>query len=204
MSSWSKRTAAAAKLEPEFELLDTGVFNEDRYFDVFVEYAKADVEDILIKITVANRGPEAAPLHLLPTVWFRNTWSWDHGSEPKPALRQSERRDAIELNHAAVWASAGSTARARRSCSSPRTKPTSSGSSAHRMSSPYVKDGINDYVVHGDSRSGQSGPSGHQGRRALCADGPAGRDRHDSAATDQSDSASRLRRSSADFDRIIR
>ena len=64
------------KNQPEFELLDTGVFNDDRYFDVFVEYAKADTEDILIKITVTNRGPEAANLRLLPTVWFRNTWSW--------------------------------------------------------------------------------------------------------------------------------
>jgi hypothetical protein len=62
--------------EPEFELLDTGVFGEDRYFDVFMEYAKADVEDILIKITAVNRGPEAATLHLLPSLWFRNTWSW--------------------------------------------------------------------------------------------------------------------------------
>ncbi len=62
---------------PEFELIDTGVFDDDRYFDVFVEYAKADAEDLLMRITVANRGPEAAPLHVLPTVWFRNTWSWD-------------------------------------------------------------------------------------------------------------------------------
>src|SRR6201982_2197798 len=64
------------KNQPEFELLDTGVFNDDRYFDVFVEYAKANTEDILIKLTVANRGPEAANLALLPTGWFRNTWSW--------------------------------------------------------------------------------------------------------------------------------
>jgi len=62
--------------QPEFELLDTGVFAEDRYFDVFIEYAKADVEDILIKITAVNRGPEASLLHLLPSLWFRNTWSW--------------------------------------------------------------------------------------------------------------------------------
>jgi mannosylglycerate hydrolase MGH1-like protein len=62
--------------DPEFELLDTGVFADDRYFDVFIEYAKADVEDILIKITAVNRGPEAATLRLLPSLWFRNTWSW--------------------------------------------------------------------------------------------------------------------------------
>ena len=69
-----------SKTEPEFELIHTSVFDDDRYFDVFVEYAKADVEDILIKITVANRGRENARLHLLPTVWFRNTWSWDGGN----------------------------------------------------------------------------------------------------------------------------
>ena len=61
---------------PEYELLDTGVFDQDRYFDVFVEYAKASPEDLLIQITVHNRGPEAATLQLLPTLWFRNDWSW--------------------------------------------------------------------------------------------------------------------------------
>src|SRR6202171_460788 len=65
-----------SRLQPEFELLDTGVFPRIRYFDVFIEYAKADVEDMLIKITAINHGPEAAPLHLLPSLWFRNTWSW--------------------------------------------------------------------------------------------------------------------------------
>ena len=59
----------------EYELLDTGIFNDDRYFDVFVEYAKAAPEDILVRITAVNRGPEAAQLHLLPTLWFRNDWS---------------------------------------------------------------------------------------------------------------------------------
>src|SRR5215469_13783771 len=64
----------------EYELLDTGVFNEDRYFDVFVEYAKETPEDLLIRITVWNRWPEAASLHVLPTLWFRNTWSWSEGA----------------------------------------------------------------------------------------------------------------------------
>src|SRR6185503_14687236 len=73
--------------DPEFELIDTGIFDDDRYFDVFVEYAKASPNDILIRITAANRGPEAAPLHLLPTLWFRNTWSW-WSEPPKPELRQ--------------------------------------------------------------------------------------------------------------------
>src|SRR5438876_2006477 len=76
------------KQEVEYELLDTGVFDRDRYFDVFVEYAKASPEDILIQITVENRGPEAATLHVLPTLWFRNVWSWG-GDAPRPTLRQA-------------------------------------------------------------------------------------------------------------------
>jgi len=61
----------------EYELLDTGIFDDDRYFDVFIEYAKATPEDILMRVTVHNRGPEAAMIHLLPQLWFRNTWSWN-------------------------------------------------------------------------------------------------------------------------------
>src|SRR3954447_7485205 len=72
----------------EFELLDTGVFDDNRYFDVTIEYAKASTDDILIRISAANRGPEAAELHLLPTIWFRNTWSWGSGEE-KPTLRRA-------------------------------------------------------------------------------------------------------------------
>ena len=71
---------------PEFELLDTGVFEGDRYFDVFVEYAKAAPDDILMRITAHNRGPDAAPLHILPQVWFRNTWSWDAQDSERPSL----------------------------------------------------------------------------------------------------------------------
>jgi hypothetical protein len=71
---------------PEYELLDTGVFAENRYFDVVVEYAKAEAEDILIRIRASNRGPDPAPLHLLPTLWFRNVWSWGYDSV-RPELR---------------------------------------------------------------------------------------------------------------------
>src|SRR6185295_3912429 len=77
------------RTDPEYELIDTGVFAENRYFDVFVEYAKAGPEDILIKITAANRGPDAAELDLLPTVWFRNTWSHG-GNGARPVLRAAE------------------------------------------------------------------------------------------------------------------
>ena len=80
-----RSNAARGKDELEYELLDTGVFDQDRYFDVFVEYAKAGPEDLLIRIDVVNRGPEAASLHLLPTLWFRNTWSWGGGGrKPVP------------------------------------------------------------------------------------------------------------------------
>src|SRR6188508_647734 len=72
----------------EYELLDTGVFDDDRYFDVFVEYAKASPEDIFVRITVHNRGPAAARLRVVPTLWFRNTWSWD-ADQPKPSLREA-------------------------------------------------------------------------------------------------------------------
>jgi hypothetical protein len=88
------------KRDPEFELVDTGVFNENRYFDVFAEYAKASPNDILIRITVANRGPEAATLHLLPTTWFRNQWSWgrtDESVTTKPSITQDGNR--LLLNH---------------------------------------------------------------------------------------------------------
>ena len=81
------------KHEPEFELSDTGVFDDNRYFDVVVEYAKAAPDDMLIRITAANRGPERAALHLLPTLWFRNTWSWGRSGEgywPKPRIAASE------------------------------------------------------------------------------------------------------------------
>jgi hypothetical protein len=76
--------------QPEFELIDSGVFDEDRYFDVFAEYAKASPDDLLLRITVANRGPEPARLHVLPTLWFRNTWAWGDVHEErteKPLLR---------------------------------------------------------------------------------------------------------------------
>ena len=77
-----------SKQEFEYELIDTGIFEGNRYFDVFVEYAKAAPEDLLIQITVYNRGPEPAPLHVLPTLWFRNIWSWG-GDTTRPALREA-------------------------------------------------------------------------------------------------------------------
>jgi hypothetical protein len=85
--------------QPEFELLDTGIFDDDRYWDVFVEYAKADEADILMRITVHNRGPEAAVVHLLPQLLFRNTWSWDNSE--KPVLR-GEKDGSVSARHATL------------------------------------------------------------------------------------------------------
>jgi hypothetical protein len=90
-----------SRAEAEYELLDTGIFDGDRYFDVFVEYAKNTPEDILIEIGICNRGPEEATVHVLPTLWFRNTWTWWHGS-PKPVLKQVQGADdtcAIAAQH---------------------------------------------------------------------------------------------------------
>ena len=137
------------KDQPEFELLDTGLFDENRYFDVFVEYAKADAEDILIKITVTNHGPEVANLRLLPTIWFRNIWSWQPGA-PRPELHLAAVAPdpVIELNHPEV------ASRWLHCEGSPELLFTENDTNKQRLfgvanPSPHVKDGINDYVVHG-------------------------------------------------------
>jgi Mannosylglycerate hydrolase MGH1-like glycoside hydrolase domain/Glycosyl hydrolase family 63 C-terminal domain len=140
--------------QPEFELLDTGVFDEDRYFDVFVEYAKADVEDILIKITVTNRGPEAANLRVLPTIWFRNTWSWgNHAPRPKLYQARPSPNPVIELNLSPVKQIQSNT-RWLYCEGSPELLFTENETNARRLFvtenySPFVKDGINDNVVQG-------------------------------------------------------
>ena len=85
------------RLDPEYELLDTGIFDEDAYFDVFIEYAKADMEDILIRITAFNRGKADAPLHILPTIWFRNTWDWGY-DDYKPTMVTSNQGN-ITVDH---------------------------------------------------------------------------------------------------------
>src|SRR5271163_2941093 len=89
--------ARRSREEMEYELLDTGIFDTDRYFDVFVEYAKGDPEDVLIRISAHNRGPEAAQIHLLPTLWFRNTWQWGD-KEPKPNLSRAD-KGAVLASH---------------------------------------------------------------------------------------------------------
>src|SRR2546425_8594801 len=91
-----------SRTEPEFELMDTGVFDQDRYFDVLVEYAKKDPEDISIRISVVNRGPDSARLVLLPTLWFRNTWSWDVRAERPSLVEESPGVVRCEQNYLGV------------------------------------------------------------------------------------------------------
>ena len=131
----------------EYELLDTGIFNDNRYFDVFVEYAKAAPTDILIQISVANRGPEPAELHVLPTLWFRNAWTW-WPDQPKPSLRQmpGENTVTIETSHTELGAFLAH-------CDgNPSLLFTENETNKERIFgtpnvTPYVKDGINNYVV---------------------------------------------------------
>jgi hypothetical protein len=93
-----ERNRARSRFEMEYELIDTGVFDDDRYFDVQVEYAKHDPTDVLCRITVHNRGPDDAPIHLLPSLWFRNTWSFPPHT-PKPELRRIAGRQAVAADH---------------------------------------------------------------------------------------------------------
>ena len=134
--------------QPEFELIDTGIFNENRYFDVAIEYAKADPEDILIRVTATNRGPDAAKLHLLPQLWLRNTWNWGTEGESKRTMHQQEGAvvtpplsslPAYELhcrNSAEVWFTDNET-----NTQSLFNQP---------LPSPYVKDAFHRYLIDGD------------------------------------------------------
>ncbi len=136
-----------SKLEREFELMDTGIFDTDCYFDVFVEYAKADVEDVLIKITAANRGTEVATIHLLPTVWFRNTWTWD-GRIANCGLRIAD-SGAIEIDCETPGK------RFLYFDGSPELIFTENETNNERLfgaanRTPYVKDAFHRYVVNGE------------------------------------------------------
>ena len=145
-----------SRQELEYELIDTGVFNDDRYFDVFVEYAKADPEDLLIRISVANRGPEAASLHVLPTLWFRNTWSWVGGG-PKPVLQRVKEagESAVSAHHNdPLFLEMLRDYRLYCEGNPPLLFTENETNNARLFgtanASPYVKDGIHNFVVHGD------------------------------------------------------
>jgi len=134
------------KSEREFELIDTGIFDDNKYFDVFVEYAKADVEDILIKITVANRGDETAQINVLPTIWFRNTWAWND-SDPNCGIRKAD-VGVLELKcpeYGKRWLYCEG---------APELLFTENETNSERLfgsesRTTFVKDGINDHIVRG-------------------------------------------------------
>ena len=149
--------------QAEYELADTGVFSENRYFDVTVEYAKAGADDILVRIRAANRGPEAADLHLLPTMWFRNTWSWSGGARPHMQATSPCTIELTEEKYGKRWLLSSGT---------PELLFTENDTNTRRLFNfgplAFVKDGINDYIVNGNAdavnpaRSGTKASSHYQ------------------------------------------
>src|SRR5262249_20268810 len=148
-----EENARRTRKDPEFELLDTGIFDDNRYFDVVVEYCKITPDDLLIRITTTNRGPDPAAIHLLPTMWFRNTWCWTGNQEVKPSLHATVNEDgipAIVARHATLgerWFICDR---------HPELLFTDNETNLARLfgaknSSQFVKDGINDYVVNGSA-----------------------------------------------------
>lgn len=152
--------ARRGKTDRELELADIGVWEDDRYFDVEIEYARADVEDILVTITVHNRAREAAPLHVLPHVWFRNTWSWERG-RPRPSL-QRVGVSAIAVQHHELGSMTYELDGAPELlfCDNESNAPRL----FHTKARGYFKDGINDHVVSG--QTGATNPEG-QGTKAA-------------------------------------
>src|SRR5262245_1108003 len=148
------------RTEPEYELLDTGVFDDDRYFDIYIEYAKASVEDILIKIAVHNRGSEPASIHVLPQFWFRNTWSW-FDNIPRPGLSAVGTADLraiaashLNLGHYYLYCE-----------NNPEFLFTENETNYERIfgrpnRNPYVKDAFDRYLVHGAREAVNPGRSG--------------------------------------------
>ncbi|HEY6608106.1 MAG TPA: glucosidase, partial [Candidatus Limnocylindria bacterium] len=142
--------AGRSRTDPEYELIDTGAFDGDRYFDVVVEYAKANPTDTAIRITVTNQGPEAAAIHLLPTLWFRNSWSWG-GEDPPPTMRGT-----VVGGSQAISASHAELGEYRLTCEGATALLfTENETNTERLNgapnrTPFVKDGIERLVVHGD------------------------------------------------------
>ncbi len=140
----------------EYELEDTGVFEEGRYFDVLVEYAKAEPDDLLIRISVSNRGPEASEIHVLPTIWFRNTWSWGRGA-PKPTLYGASASEIV-LNEPQYGM------RRLLMDGSGELLFTENETNYRRLfqtdNAGFVKDAIHDYVIHGDTAAVNPARSG--------------------------------------------
>jgi hypothetical protein len=146
-----EQNGARSRLEPEYELLDTGVFDDDRYWIVEVHYAKASADDLLMTVQVTNAGPDAATLHVLPTTWFRNTWSWDENA-PKPAMR-AVGDSAVGIDHPFLGPlellagpGPGGTLPTAVFCENETNDQRLFGAGP---GTPYPKDGINDHVVTG-------------------------------------------------------
>jgi hypothetical protein len=144
------KNRARGRLDFEYELIDTGVFDDDRYFDVFVEYAKESPEDILVQLTIHNRGPERAALTVLPTLWFRNTWSWREGTR-RPLLEQVDESASASIVRATAVDAAPIYLYAE---AAPPLLFTENETNTLRVfgkpnASAYVKDGIEGFLVHG-------------------------------------------------------
>ncbi len=143
-----------SRTEFEYELLDTGIFDDDRYFDVFAEFAKATADDIFIRITVVNRGPDAADLHLLPTLWFRNTWNW-WPVLAKPFLREERGSAGTPVVHASHWELGDRWFYVADQTPFLFTENETNNARLFngQNSSEHVKDGINDYIVNGKTEA---------------------------------------------------
>ena len=165
--------ASRGKKDPEYELIDTGIFDDSRYFDVFTEYAKASPEDILMQVTVHNRGPDQARLHVLPTLWFRHTWSWAGGTE-HPRLRTGDgAMSAVLAEHSKFgtrWLYAEQTVPVLMT----RNETNNERIFAAPNDSPYVKDGIDRAVVHGETTAIDPGGTGTKAALHHVLDVPAG------------------------------
>jgi len=170
------KSAERDRTQPEYELMDTGIFEGDRYFDVQIEYAKASTDDLLVLISVTNRGPQTADLHLLPTLWFRNTWSWD-STQPKPSIRALASDDGLsklETNHpdlgqqwlycqapngkpaansdnAGKWVELSKAARAQTGLLFTENETNKGKLFEVESASPYVKDAFHRYVIEGET-----------------------------------------------------
>ncbi len=152
--------ARRGKLDPEYELVDTGAFDENRYWVVTVDYAKDGPRDLAMRITVENAGPEEATLHVLPTLWFRNTWSWGYDDHPKPTLRLDGNRIVGFHSRSGPLVLAGEGTPEPLFCENETNDARLFGG---RNSTPYPKDGINDHVVAGT----QSVNPAHEGTKAA-------------------------------------
>ncbi len=152
-----KENKNRGKLDPEFELIDTGIFNEDKYFDIFIEYAKASEEDILIKITAFNRAKEDAFLSILPQIWFRNTWAWGYDSY-KPLLSE-ESKNCINMSHNKLGNLFLVAEENVESLFCENETNTSKLYNVENKSS-FCKDGINDFVVSGNKNAVNSNKTG--------------------------------------------